>query len=369
MNRMNAANWDNLLILQTSFLGDMILTLPLITEVRRRFPVGKLSLVCQPLSRELLQDHPAIDEIIVDDKKYADRGFGGLRRKAAFLAGKHFTLALTPHKSLRSALLLFLAGIPSRVGFAQSRGWFLYHQRVSRDPARHDVERNLSLLEGFGVSAGECRGTIDLPISPAVQTEVDRKLRALGVRENQPLIGIHPGSVWPTKRWSRQGFSRLIHLLVEKFDCQAALFGGPQDASVVDDVLAGCDRAAISLVGHINMRELPAAIRRCRVFVTNDSGPMHIAVAERVPTVALFCATTPNQGFFPYTQHAIVIEKKLSCRPCASHGGQRCPLGTEACMRLIEPARVLQEVEKLLWDGHFVNKSRVDSFQPAFVYV
>ena len=369
INSMNGANWENLLILQTSFLGDTVLTLPLITEVRRRFPVRKLSLLCQPLSRELLQDHPAIDEIIVDDKKREDRGLGGLRRKAALLAAKKFTLALTPHKSLRSSLLLYLAGIPNRIGFGQSRGWFLFHQRVQRDPARHDVERNLSLLEAFGIATEECWRAIDLPISPAVQSEVDRKLRALGIREGKPIIGVNPGSVWPTKRWSRQGFSQLIDLLEEKLDCQVVLFGGAEDAAVVGDVLTACGTAAVSLVGEISLRELPAAIRRCRVFVTNDSGPMHIAVAERVPTVAIFCATTPDLGFFPYTNHAVVVEKQLSCRPCTSHGGRRCPLGTEACIQLIEPASVLQAVEKLLRSGPPDNETSIDSFQPEFVFV
>lgn len=364
---MNAANWDNLLIVQTSFLGDTVLTLPLIAEVRRRFPVRRLSLLCQPISRELLQDHPAIDEIIVDDKKREDRGIGGLRRKAQLLAAKKFTLALTPHKSLRSALLLYLAGVPCRIGFAQSRGWFLFHRRVQRDPARHDVERNLSLLEAFGIAARECRRAIELPISPAVQTEVDRKFRALGIADNQLIIGVNPGSVWPTKRWSRPGFSQLTRLLKEKFACQVVLFGGAEDAPVVREVLAGCGTAAVSLVGEISMRELPAAIRRCRVFVTNDSGPMHIAVAERVATVAIFCATTPALGFFPYTKHAIVVEKKLSCRPCTSHGGRRCPLGTEACIQLIEAADVFHAVEKLLSGGQLDDASPVDSFQPEFV--
>ena len=144
---MAALSWDNVLLLQTSFLGDTVLTLPLIAELRRRFPVNKLTLLCQPQGRELLQDHPAIDELIIDDKKRADRGWTGLRVKAASLKAKRFTLGITPHKSLRSALLLCLAGIPCRIGFRQSAGWFLYHRRVVRDPQRHDLERNVSVLE------------------------------------------------------------------------------------------------------------------------------------------------------------------------------------------------------------------------------
>src|ERR1051325_3066782 len=159
---MTAANWDNVLILQSSFLGDTVLTLPLISAVRKHFPVRRLSLLCQPASRELLQDHPEIDQIIVDDKKSLDRGIAGLRNKAAALATERFTIALTPHKSLRSALMLYLAGIPHRVGFRQSRGWVFFNRRAARDGTRHDVERNLSLLESFGVRPEDCRRDISL---------------------------------------------------------------------------------------------------------------------------------------------------------------------------------------------------------------
>ncbi len=345
---MLTPDWDNLLILQTSFLGDTILTLPLMTEVRRHFPVRRLSLLCQPLSAELLHDHPAIDEIIIDDKKDKDRGVAGLRRTAAGLASKKFTVAISPHKSLRSALMLYLAGIPTRVSFCQSRGWFFFHRRVRRDPTRHDVERNLSLLDAFGVGAEERLSDIDLPLSAATQDLVDRKLYALGVEANKLLIGVNPGSVWPTKRWSCDGFAGLIQILRQKFDCQVLLFGGPDDADIVRQVSDRCQHHVISLVGAIGLGELAAAIRRCRLFITNDSAPMHVAVATGVPTVAVFCATTPDLGFYPYSQNAIVVEKSLGCRPCTSHGGRRCPLGHAACIHQINPEMVAQAVEKLM---------------------
>jgi lipopolysaccharide heptosyltransferase II len=129
-----------------------------------------------------------------------------------------------------------------------------------------------------------------------------------------------------------------------------------------------CGRAAISLVGQIGVRELAAAISRCAVFVTNDSGPMHIAVARKIPVVAIFCATTPALGFYPYSEDAIVIGKNLPCRPCASHGGRRCPLGTEDCIRQIRPATVLEAVERLLGPNGG-NRGLRDSFQPEFLTV
>lgn len=364
---MARIDWGNVLVLQTSFLGDSLLTLPLIAEIRQRFPVKKLTVMCLSMAGELLQDHPAIDEIIVYDKKNADRGLAGLRRRAAALRAKEFTLALTPHKSLRSALLLRLADIPYRVGFRQSSGWFLFHERAERDPRRHDVERNLSILEPFGVKVEDCRRALDLPINPAIQSEVDRKLATLGVVENKLVVGINAGSVWPTKRWWPEGFARLIYLLRQKFDCQFLLFGGAEDAAVVTEVQERSNVSTINLVGKIGLRELPAAIDRCRIFVTNDSGPMHVAVARQVPIVALFCATTPDLGFYPYTSNAIVLGKHLLCRPCASHGGRRCPLGSEDCIRQIQPERVLAAVKKLLTTDRSRRDPSVHGFRPEFM--
>jgi heptosyltransferase-2 len=361
---MAEIDWENALLLQTSFLGDTVLTLPLVTELRRRFPIRRLTLLCTPMSRELLQDHPAIDEIIVDDKRKADRGIAGLRRKAAALRARGFTVAVTPHKSLRSAVMLAWAGIPQRIGFRQSGGWFLFHRVADRDPMRHDVERNLSVLEALGEAVSDCRRAIEFPLSAPVLAAVNQKLANLGAGRNKLTIGINPGSVWATKRWSAASFGELIRKLHEKFDCQVLLFGGADDETVVEAVQERCGGTAISLIGHIGLRELGAAISRCAVFVSNDSGPMHIAVGLRVPTVAIFCATTRELGFYPYTDNAFVVEKHLSCRPCASHGGRRCPLGTEDCIRRIDPASVLHAIERLLQSVDTAGASSTRPFQP-----
>jgi heptosyltransferase-2 len=365
---MLAPSWENVLVLQTSFLGDMVLTLPLIDEIKRRFPVKKLTLLCQPASRELLQDHPGIDEVIVDDKRNADRGFAGLRAKAGTLRAHGFTLALTPHKSLRSALMLCSAQIPCRTGFRQSKGWFFFHRRVDRDPHRHDVERNLSLLTAFGVRVEECRREIELPVSAAAQKAVSHKLSGLGVKETDMVIGISPGSVWPTKRWSIAGFAELIRMLGSRMASKILLFGGPDDAAVVEEVQSRADGAGINLVNRIGLRDLPAAISRCALFITNDSAPMHVAVARKIPTVAIFCATTPELGFFPYTDHAIVVGKNLSCRPCGTHGGLRCPLGHAHCIEQIQPITVFKAAEKLLGEAQRMN-CRANTFQPEFLTV
>jgi heptosyltransferase-2 len=366
---MDSGKWEKILVLQTSFLGDTILSLPLLAEIKRRLPQTKLSLLCSPSAKEVLQDHPGIDEVIVDDKRGADKGWLGLWRKARELRQMRFSAALSPHKSLRSALLLFFAAIPYRVGFRQSTGWFLFHRRVSRDLARHDVERNLSVLEAFGIQPDECDRDLMLPIKDSTQDSVTRLLRSLGVNPDRVIVGINPGSVWATKRWSAEGFARVIASIKRKYDCDVLLFGGPEDADLGSKIQKLCDGAAVNLAGKLSLRELPAAVSLCKIFITNDSGPMHVAVARGVPTVAIFCATTPSLGFYPYSKNAVVVEKNLSCRPCTSHGGRRCPLGTEDCIRLIDPEHVIRAAEKFLLDRKLPPVSHRSCYEPEFITI
>jgi heptosyltransferase-2 len=363
---MDPGRWKKVLVLQTSFIGDTILTLPLICEIKRRFGAAHLALMCTPAGAELLSGHPAIDEFIIDDKKGADGGWAGLCRQAARLKEKSFSVALTPHKSLRTALLLRLAGIPWRIGFRQSKGWFFFQARASRDPARHDVERNLSVLTACGVRPEDCDRALHLPVSASVLASVREKLQGLGYKPDKAAIGFNPGSIWPMKRWSAQSFGRLIDRVVEAYGCQAILFGGPDDREITSAAENFCHVKPINTAGLLSLGELPAAISLCRVFVTNDSGPMHIAVARDVPTVAIFCATAPSQGFYPYSSKAVVVEKNLHCRPCSAHGGRRCPLGTEDCIRTISAQDVFAAVEELMDDGRL---AAPQTYAPHFLTV
>jgi heptosyltransferase-2 len=262
-------------------------------------------------------------------------------------------------------VLLYLAGIPERIGFRESAGWFLYHRTVERAAACHDVERNLSILKAVGIDIDECRKELQLPTDPAIMDSVSRLLSSLGVDKERMIFGINAGSVWPTKRWHLRGFAGLMELLERKHSCRFLLFGGPQDGALVAELDRLSGHRAINLAGKLSLRELTSALDWCDVFISNDSGPMHMAVARGVPVVAIFCATTSSLGFYPYTAKAVVVEKDLPCRPCGSHGGRRCPLGTEDCIRRIQPEDVLRAVEELLQDQE--RMPRPDPHRPRFM--
>ena len=340
---------ERLLVAQTGFLGDVILTTPLLGTLRRELDLESLTVLTTPQARPLVQDHPAVDNVLVDNKRGDDRGVFGLLHTARRLRRQRFTLTVAPHKSFRTALLLALAGIPHRVGFLQSPGWFLYHQTAQRDADRHEVERILCIMRAFGLEPEACDRTPYVAYQPTIQAKAQRFLDEARITASDPVFVVCPGSVWYTKRWTTTGYSALVRSLARHYG-RVVLCGGPDDLPIAREIEEQAQVAGLlNLVGRADLQTFMALIDRARVVISNDSAPMHLAVARQVPVVAIFCATTPSLGYGPYSDNAVVVEKEdLSCRPCRRHGGPSCPRGTEECMHLVTVHDVLAGVDRLL---------------------
>jgi heptosyltransferase-2 len=336
----------HVLVVQTSFLGDVVLATPLLSALRRRLSPRRLSVMVRPEAQALVRHHPCVDAVIVDDKRGRDRGVAGLLRVARRVRAEDVDIAVAPHRSLRTALILAAARVPRRVGFAVGPGAALYHVRVPRDLARHDVERNLSLMEAFGRPDGERDMPLVVPGAGAEQ-RADALLASVGLDGRARPFGLCPGSVWPTKRWNPGGFGGVARALHDRFGGRVLVLGGSDDLAAAAAVTAAAGDCVVNLAGRTDLETFVAIVRRLRVLVSNDSAPMHVATAVNVPVVAVFCATSPVQGFGPYGERATVVAADLACRPCSRHGGRRCPRGTEDCMRLVMPADVLRAVESL----------------------
>src|SRR5439155_13569930 len=176
-----------LLVAQTSFLGDVVLTTPLVSALHARLAPRRLSVLVRPEAAPLLRGHPDVGDVLIDDKRGRDRGLRGLLRTARRVGRERFELAVSPHRSLRTALVLAAARIPRRIGFRESRGAFFYHVRVTRDRRRHDVERNLALLDAFGP------GPADAPrLHLAVDHEAAARAATLLPAGPAPLVGLAP---------------------------------------------------------------------------------------------------------------------------------------------------------------------------------
>ncbi|MGE4095010.1 MAG: glycosyltransferase family 9 protein, partial [Candidatus Binatia bacterium] len=283
-----------------------------------------------------------------DAKRTTGRGIVGLWQTAQQLRQEQFSLAVAAHKSLRTALLLALTGIPHRVGFRQSPGWFFYHRTAIRDAHRHEVERILCIMRTFGLEPEECERTPQVEYPSAAKQQAAMLLMEAGIDTSEPLFVVCPGSVWPTKRWTIDGFAEVVRRLEQNYG-RVLLCGGPDDVPIAQAVYEKAGKQGVNLTGQADLPTFTALIDYAQTVISNDSAPMHIAVARGIPVVAIFCATTPSLGYGPYSNRAVVVEKRdLFCRPCGRHGGPRCPRGTDDCMRLVTVEDVLSGVDQLL---------------------
>jgi heptosyltransferase II len=338
-----------ILVFHTAFIGDIILMLPMIQSLKRCFPDAFLGVVTVPLSAEVLKGHPAVDEVIVYDKRGADRGVRGFSRVVRRIKDQHFDVALIPHRSMRSALACWRSGIPQRIGFSTSAGRFLLTSAVRYEPLIHETLRNLRLAQALP----GCDGSEELPrIWPSVAdaARIDSILEhRFGPGAARKLVALAPGSVWATKRWPQEYYARLASTLADE-DVAVVLIGGREDAYLCASIARTAGgRGIFTTAGDLSLLESAELIRRCAVLVTNDSAPLHLGVAVETPVVALFGPTVPRFGFAPLGKHDIVVEQNdLTCRPCSIHGGTKCPIGTFDCMRRMSPETVLFCVRSIL---------------------
>ena len=341
-----------ILVIQTAFLGDVVLTTPLLQALRDRFPKAYLAVLVIPGTREILAGRPGLDEVLAYDKKGRERGLRGLRSIVRRLAEKRFDCCLLPHRSFRSALLAFAAGIPMRIGFVQSLGCWLYSRRVWRDSSRHDVRRNLQLMSPLAPEGPGDRTVPTGKLWVSADTEdlewASRSLAEHGIRPNDQVIAIAPGSVWATKRWIPEGFAAVIDGLIVQKNRKVVVLGSRDDQPVVNEILERCREKPVDLSGRTTLRQLAAVLKRCELLITNDNGAMHVGVAQNVPVVAIFGSTTLSLGYGPYTDRAEVVERSLDCRPCGRHGYSTCPRGHFNCMKQITPEQVMAAAEKWL---------------------
>ena len=328
-------------VIQTSFLGDTILTTPLLAQLANRGPVD---VVTTPAAASVLTGHPAVRDVIVYDKRAAHAGLFGLTTLAARLRAAAYDVAYLAQGSLRSALLAFLARVPERIGFTTSAGSFLYTTKVPYREDLHHASRLLLLSRPNGrePTAEESRPSLAPGI--AERELVGDLLRRDGVAAHERLIALAPGSVWATKRWPY--YRELAQLLAT--DGRLVVVGGGEDTPLALEIRTVVPDA-VDATGVLPMLGSAELIGRCAAIVTNDSAPLHLASAMGTPTVAIFGPTVPEFGFGPLAaSRAVVGHETLACRPCHRHGPRRCPLTHFRCMRELTPELVAEHTRRLI---------------------
>ncbi len=325
------------LVIQTAFLGDVILTLPMVQVLKRSFPESQIDFLAIPETAEIVKTHPDISQVIVYDKHDRHHTLSDFIELRAGLKKRRYDLVLCPHRSLRSALLASGTGAEVRVGFDRTALKRSFTNLMPWKFGMHEVERNLSLLSPLGIEAG--REAPKLFPGEREKEEAARFLSDHGVEP--PFAAVAPGTVWKTKRYPVEQMEDVVRGLLDRFS-KVVLVGGGSDREIAEKFLhLGED--VVSAVGELPFMASAEIIRRASLLIANDSAPVHVASAFDVPTVAIFGPTIKEFGFYPYHRNAKVVEiEGLACRPCSVHGGNKCPISTFVCMKDITPDRIVE---------------------------
>jgi len=332
-----------ILVRGTNWLGDAVMNTPALGAIRRSFPAARISILVTPLVAQLFTPHQWADEVIVYDRQGRHKGVAGRLRIARELRGRGFDLAILLQNAIDAALIAWLAGIPRRMGTrTDGRGFLLTHGFDQKTLGRvHHVDYYLEMLKSFGITGDEKRQLLCL-------TETEResarmRLAEAGIAPGDYLIGINPGAAYGSaKRWYPERFAAAGAELARRWGGKLLIFGGPGEVAIAQDIEAALNGKCLNLAGTLSVRELLALIERCDFFISNDSGPMHIAAAFGVPLVAIF-GSTDHRTTYPFSDNSMVVRKEVACAPCLK---RECPID-HRCMTEVQAEDVVAAAEQV----------------------
>jgi heptosyltransferase-2 len=336
------------IVVQTAFLGDMVLTTPLLREIKRSHPGVPVSVVAAPSGARVLAGHPFVDRVMTYDKRGADRGLIGLWRQARFLRSVEPDIVIAAQKSSRTGLLGLLSGAKRRIGFAGAPGAWAYTDRVLWTESIHAVYRYVALAGPAGGDPSRADPHPLLGVLPEAAAIVEADLVKAGHRPGERPVVLSPGSMWGTKRWFPEGFAAVARA-VREWGEPVVVAGSPDERDLCEGIARLAGGGIPVLAGNGGIPGLTALLARSRALVANDSRPGHVASAVRTPVVSIFGPTVPAFGYAPFGESNRIVEiAGLECRPCDRHGPQVCPLGHHRCMKEIAPERVLFALSEIL---------------------
>lgn len=343
--QLPAAGIDRLLIRGTNWIGDVVMTLPALAAIRHQWPQASIAVLAKPWVAEVYRLSPDVDEVIPFAEPGPHEGIRGKLRLARELRGRGFAAAILLQNAIEAAILAGLAGIPLRAGYnSDGRGWLLTHsvQRTKAVRRIHQIDHYLAMVQALG-----CQPVVReawLRPGPDYGDTADALCRRFGLDAARPLIGIAPGAAYgPAKKWLPDRFAAVADRLIAATGGQALLFGSGGDRESTAAVAACACSPLIDVAGRTNLKEAISLIARCALFVSNDSGLMHVAGALGIPLVAIFGSTNPVTTA-PLGAKSVVIHHAVACSPCLK---PVCPTDFR-CMERIGVDEVATAAEKLL---------------------
>jgi len=326
---------QKILIIQTAFIGDVVLATPIIEALAAAFPEAKIDFLLRKGNEALLLNHPKLNKVLIWNKK--EHKNRNLRRLITQVRQTKYDAVINAQRFFSSGLITALSGAKFKIGFDKNPLSFAFSKKVkhqiSADGKQHETERNLQLIETF--VAGP-KGEMKLYPSR-------KDFNNVAKYKDSDYIVIAASSVWFTKQFP---VSKWVEF-VSKMDSSHKIYfiGAPNDSGQADEIIRKTNAAnCINLCGELSMLESAALMRDAKMNYVNDSAPMHFASAMNAATCAIFCSTVPAFGFGPRSKHSHIVEtaEKLECRPCGLHGKTACPEGHFKCAMDINIEQLLR---------------------------
>ena len=342
---MEILNQIKIVVVQTAFIGDAVLTLPMLEVLAKNNPDAIIDIVTIPKTSEIFQASPFVNEVIVYDKRNTHKGFKALLSFARMLGNKGYSYIVAPHRSLRTSLFVLFSGIKESVGFNISSFPIVYKHLVDYPYELHEVARNISLVSTNGAE----KYSSYLPMmlfSDESKKKIDFFISSIA--KDKKIIAIAPGSVWETKRYPVEHFLSLVRTLISK-NYLILLIGSEVEFKLNEEIQKAVGINCVNIAGSYSILETIYLLTKCNLLITNDSAPTHFGMAADIPVLTIYCSTVPDFGFFPYTGKSGTISlNDLPCKPCGIHGYEVCPLSHFNCGQKLLPEVVLAKIDTLL---------------------
>lgn len=337
-------NSKKILVRGTNWIGDAVMTLPAIASIRKTFPSAEIQVLAKPWVAEVYKLSPDVDRIFLFKEPGEHQGIAGKLKLASELKRGNFDLAIYLQNAIEAAILGWLARIPLRAGYdSDCRGFLLTHpvRRTKEIKQVYQVDYYLNMVKSLGCE----QASRDVTLSASKIKDIsDRCLEERGLSGVPVLIGLAPGAMYgPAKRWFPERFGAVAKKLTETFVSRAIIFGSKGDREVAQTVQDAIGGTAINIAGRTDLSEAIALISRCSIFITNDSGLMHVAGALGVPTLAIYGSTNPVTTP-PPGKKSVIVRKEVPCSPCLK---QVCPTDFR-CMEEISVDEVYETAKAIL---------------------
>lgn len=332
---------ERILIIQTAFLGDAVLTLPLIQASQKIFPSSEIDVVAIPSTQAIFKSSPHVKKVFSLDKKGKQKKLVSLIKFAFQIRKRKYSKIISPHRSFRTSLIILVSGVTETYGFDISSMSFIYRHKIKYRKDWHEVRRNLSLLNNK-----EFEENWNIKPEVLIASEVKSKINnLLGDIGDTKIAAVAPGSVWKTKKYPFEYFEEIIDFLISK-SYKVVLIGGKEDAEEMNLLSAKFDNRVESFAGKLIIVESIELLNRCDFLICNDSAPTHLGMAADIPVLTLYCSTVADFGFYPYNEKSSYLSyDDLDCKPCGIHGYEECPLGHFNCGKFLDPDFVIQKLK------------------------